>query len=51
MHGALNMGPTRKEPIEVMVQSSIYVGFPAAVTAMEIARQVFRERDQKGKTN
>jgi 4-carboxymuconolactone decarboxylase len=51
MHGALNVGLTRKELIEVIVQSSIYAGFPAAVNAVEIARQVFRERDQKGETN
>jgi 4-carboxymuconolactone decarboxylase len=50
MHGALNVGLTRKELIEVIVQSSIYAGFPAAVNAMEIAREVFRERDQKGDT-
>ena len=51
MHGALNVGLTRKELIEVIVQASIYAGFPAAVNAMDIARQVFRERDQKGKRN
>jgi 4-carboxymuconolactone decarboxylase len=51
MHGALNIGLTRNELIEVIVQTSIYAGFPAAVNAMDIARQVFRERDQKGKRN
>jgi 4-carboxymuconolactone decarboxylase len=51
MHGALNVGLTRKELVEVIVQSSIYAGYPAAVNAVEIARKVFRERDQKGKTN
>jgi 4-carboxymuconolactone decarboxylase len=51
MHGALNVGLIRKELIEVIVQSSIYAGFPAAVNAMEIAREVFRERDHKGETN
>ncbi len=51
MHGALNVGLIRKELIEVIVQSSIYAGFPAAVKAMEIAREVFRERDHKGETN
>lgn len=51
MHGALNVGLRRKELIEVILQSSIYAGFPAAVNAMEIAREVFRERDQKGETN
>jgi 4-carboxymuconolactone decarboxylase len=51
MHGALNVGLTRKELIEVIVQTSIYAGFPAAVSAMDIAREVFRGRDQKGKIN
>ena len=51
MHGALNVGLTRKELVEVIVQSSIYAGFPAAVNAIEVAREVFRKRDQKGETN
>jgi 4-carboxymuconolactone decarboxylase len=51
MHGALNVGLTRKELVEVIVQSSIYAGFPAAVNAIEIAREVFKKRDQKGETN
>jgi hypothetical protein len=49
MHGALNVGLTRKGLIEGIVQSSIYAGHPAAVNAVEIAREVFRERDQKEK--
>lgn len=51
MHGALNVGLTRKELIEVIMQSSVYAGYPAAVNAVEKAREVFRERDQKGKAN
>ena len=51
MHGALNIGLTRRELIEVIVQSSIYAGFPAAVNAMQIAREVFRERDKKERKN
>jgi 4-carboxymuconolactone decarboxylase len=51
MHGALNIGLTRSELIEVIVQSSIYAGFPAAVNAMEIAREVFRERHKKEESN
>jgi 4-carboxymuconolactone decarboxylase len=41
MHGALNVGLTRKELIEVIVHSSIYAGIPAAVNDMETAREVF----------
>ncbi len=50
MHGALNVGLRGRELVEVMVQSSIYTGFPAAVVvvnAIEIAREVFRKRETK----
>jgi 4-carboxymuconolactone decarboxylase len=40
MHGALNVGLTRKELKEVIRQNSFYAGLPAAVNAMEIAREV-----------
>jgi len=46
MHGALNVGLTQRELVEVIVQSSIYAGFPAAVNAIEIAREVFRKRER-----
>jgi 4-carboxymuconolactone decarboxylase len=51
MHGALNVGLTRKELKEVIRQNSFYAGLPAAVNAMEIAREVFRKRDKNGRTN
>jgi hypothetical protein len=46
----LRFAQTQKELVEVIVQSSIYVGFPAVI-AIEIARKVFRKRDQKRETN
>jgi 4-carboxymuconolactone decarboxylase len=51
MHGALNIGITRQQLIEIIIQIAAYAGFPAAVNAMDIARQVFTERDQKGEKN
>jgi 4-carboxymuconolactone decarboxylase len=51
IHDALNVSLIRKELIEVIRQNSFYAGFPAAVNAIEIAREVFRERDQKGHKN
>lgn len=47
-NGALNMGCTRQEVVEVMIQCLIYAGFPAALGAIEVAREVFKERDEKG---
>jgi 4-carboxymuconolactone decarboxylase len=48
IHGALNVGCTRKEIIEVIIQMAIYAGFPAALNGMFAAKEVFKERDEKG---
>lgn len=45
IHGALNVGCTREEIIEVIVQMAVYAGFPAALNGIAIARHVFAERD------
>jgi 4-carboxymuconolactone decarboxylase len=50
IHGALNVGCTRKEIIEVLIQMAVYTGFPAALRAMNAAKSVFQERDQKGQS-
>jgi hypothetical protein len=47
MHGALNIGITRQQLIEIIIQITAYAGFPAAVNAMHIAKQVFRERPER----
>jgi 4-carboxymuconolactone decarboxylase len=41
---ALNVGCTREEIIEVIIQMCIYAGFPAALNGMSVAKQVFKER-------
>jgi 4-carboxymuconolactone decarboxylase len=51
INGALNVGCSRQEIVEVINEMAVYAGFPAAVNAIEVAREVFRKRDQKGETN
>lgn len=41
---ALNVGCTREEIIEVIIQMCIYAGFPAALNGMSVAKEVFKER-------
>ena len=48
INGALNVGCSRIEIIEIIIQMSIYAGFPAALNAVSIAKEVFRERDMAG---
>ncbi len=48
IHGALNVGCTRQEVVEVLIQMAVYAGFPAALNGMFAAKEVFRERDAKG---
>ena len=45
VHGALNVGVTREEIVEVMMQMAVYAGFPAALNALGVAKGVFAERD------
>jgi 4-carboxymuconolactone decarboxylase len=44
--GALNVGCSREEIIEVILQMAVYAGFPAALNGMFAAKEVFRERDE-----
>jgi 4-carboxymuconolactone decarboxylase len=50
IHGALNVGCTRLEVIEVIIQMAVYAGFPAALNGMFAAKEVFKERDAKGQS-
>jgi 4-carboxymuconolactone decarboxylase len=45
IHGALNVGCSREEVIEIMIQMAVYAGFPAALNGMFAAKDVFQERD------
>lgn len=51
IHGALNVGCTRTEIVEVIIQMAVYAGFPAALNGMFAAKEVFRERDSDGRTD
>jgi 4-carboxymuconolactone decarboxylase len=47
VHGALNVGCSPQEIIEVIIQMAVYAGFPAALNGLFIAKEVFDERDIK----
>lgn len=44
INGALNVGCTPTEIVEVILQMVLYAGFPVATNAMLAAREVFEER-------
>jgi len=50
IHGALNVGCTRQEVVEIIMQMAIYAGFPAALNALFAAKEIFKERDESGKS-
>lgn len=43
--GALNVGVSRDEVVEVMMQMAVYAGFPAALNGLFAAKEVFAARD------
>jgi 4-carboxymuconolactone decarboxylase len=45
IHGALNVGWSRTEVIEMIMQMAVYAGFPAALNGLFAAKEVFAERD------
>jgi 4-carboxymuconolactone decarboxylase len=45
IHGALNVGCSRDEIVEIMMQMAVYAGFPAALNGLFAAKEVFQERD------
>ena len=51
LHGALNVGCTRTELVELIMQMAVYAGFPAALNGMFAAKEVFFERDSKGSSD
>lgn len=44
INGALNVGCSKEEVIEVIIQMAGYAGFPAALNGMTVAKEVFKER-------
>lgn len=51
LHGALNVGCSRQEIIEVMIQMAVYAGFPAALNGLFLAKDVFNELDSESEVN
>lgn len=48
IHAALNVGCTRQEVVEVIIQMAVYAGMPAALNGMFAVKEVFQERDRSG---
>jgi 4-carboxymuconolactone decarboxylase len=47
IHGALNVGCSRVEIIEMIMQTAVYAGFPAALNGLFVAKAAFEQRDAK----
>lgn len=45
IEGALNVGVSREEIVEVIMQMAVYAGFPAALNGLFAAKAVFAERE------
>jgi 4-carboxymuconolactone decarboxylase len=48
LHGALNVGCSREEVVEVLIQMAVYAGFPAALNGIAALKDVLAERVQIG---
>lgn len=46
LHGALNVGASREEIVEVIMQMAVYAGFPAALNGLFAAKEVFAQRGE-----
>ena len=43
IQGALNVGVTRAEVVETIMQMAVYAGFPASLNGLAAAREVFAQ--------
>ena len=46
IRGALNVGCSREEIVEIIMQMAVYAGFPAALNGLFAAKEVFAEIDR-----
>ena len=46
IRGALNVGWTREEIVEVLTQVTVYAGFPSALNALSVAKRVFADYEE-----
>ncbi|MDP3551088.1 MAG: carboxymuconolactone decarboxylase family protein [Novosphingobium sp.] len=44
LHGALNVGASQEEVVEVIIQMALYAGFPAALNGVAALRTVLEAR-------
>ena len=47
IQGALNVGCSQQEIVEIIMQMAVYAGFPAALNGLSAAKEVFVERESK----
>ena len=45
LRGALNVGVSRKEIVETIMQMAVYAGFPAALKGLAATREVFAQTE------
>ena len=45
IRGALNVGCTKEEILEVIIQMAVYAGFPRAINGVLAAKEVFGEEE------
>lgn len=45
--GALNVGCSREEIVEIIIQMAVYAGFPAAINGISAAKDAFKELDEE----
>ena len=48
INAALNVGVSETEIVEIIIQMVAYAGFPAALNAMALAKEVFAARESRG---
>jgi 4-carboxymuconolactone decarboxylase len=49
IEAALNVGVTREEIVEVLMQMAVYAGFPAALNGLFAAKEVFAKEARPGR--
>jgi 4-carboxymuconolactone decarboxylase len=49
IEACLNVGVSREEIVEVLIQMAVYAGFPAAVNGLFAAKEVFAARGNGGR--
>jgi 4-carboxymuconolactone decarboxylase len=48
IEAGLNVGLSREEIIEILIQMAVYAGFPAALNGLFAAKEVFARRTEQG---